>query len=137
MRKINPIVPPRPSLEFTWLLGLGYIVLFVLLDWASYIRPFQGLNITPWNPQSAVAIALLLWNRRWIWLVWACLLAAEMVVRGMPADWLALLTSTGALSLIYAAMAQCLMVVLGRPPALATRRDLIWFTGILEAGARS
>jgi len=135
MSNIHPTATPQASPGISWLLGLGYAVLFVTLDWASYIRPFQGLNITPWNPQSALAIALLLSNRRWLWMVWISLLVAEMVVRGMPADWLALLTSTAALSLVYAAMARGLTTVLGRPPALATRRDLLWFTGILVAGA--
>jgi len=135
MSNMNPIAAPRAPPGYFWLVGLGYVVLFVLLDWASYIRPFQGLNITPWNPQAALAIALLLWNRRWIWMVWMGLLAAEIVVRGQPADWLALLTSTGALCLVYAAMAQGLTSMLGRPPVLATRRDLLWFTGILVVGA--
>lgn len=135
MSNMHPTAAPPASLGFSWLVGLGYVVLFVMLDWASYIRPFQGLNITPWNPQAALAVGLLLWNRRWIWMVWVGLLAAEMVVRGQPVDWLALLTSTGALSLIYAAMSQGLTTTLGRPPALATRRDLLWFTGILVVGA--
>ena len=39
--------------------ALGYVAAYLLLDWASYIRPLQGLNITPWNPQPALAIALL------------------------------------------------------------------------------
>jgi signal transduction histidine kinase len=136
MRNIPPVLSSsRPFPGFAWLLGLAYVVLFVALDWASYIRPFQGLNITPWNPQAALAIALLLWRAQWVWVVWASLMAAEMVVRGIPAHWGAHLMATGALSLVYAAMARGLNGVLGRPPALATRRKLLWFTVILVAGA--
>lgn len=125
----------RTSHRIPWLLGLGYILVFLLLDWASYIRPLQGLNITPWNPQPALAIALLLWNRRWLWIVWASLMTAELIVRGTPDDWLVALTSTAALSLVYAAIAHGLTTRLDRSLALATRRDLLWLTCIVVAGA--
>ena len=125
----------RASYRIPLFLGLGYILVFLFLDWASYIRPLQGFNITPWNPQPAFAIALLLLNRRWLWLVWISLMTAELVVRGSPPDWVVLLTSTAALSLAYAAIARSLTIRLDRALALATQRDLLWFTGIVVAGA--
>ena len=30
---------------------------YLLLDWVSYIHPLGPFNITPWNPQPALAIA--------------------------------------------------------------------------------
>lgn len=30
--------------------GLGYVAAYPLLDWLSYVEPFEGLDITPWNP---------------------------------------------------------------------------------------
>ena len=33
---------------------------YVLLDWVSYIHPLGPFNITPWNPQPALAIAWML-----------------------------------------------------------------------------
>ena len=33
---------------------------FVVLDWASYIDPVGPFNITPWNPQTALAVVWLL-----------------------------------------------------------------------------
>jgi len=116
-------------------LGFAYLVVFLLLDWVSYIRPFQGLNITPWNPQPALAIALLLANRRWLWLVWTGLVAAELAVRGWPSDWIVALFATAALALSYAAIARAAEVRLDRSLALATRRDLLWFTLISVGGA--
>lgn len=135
MMNISQNLPTRTSHRIPWLLGLGYILVFLFLDWVSYIRPLQGLNITPWNPQPALAIALLLWNRRWLWIVWASLLTAELIVRGIPADWLVMLTATAALSLVYAAIAHGLTTRLDRSLALATRSDLLWFTGIVVGGA--
>lgn len=117
------------------MVGLLYVAAFLLLDWVSYIRPFHGLNITPWNPQPALAVALLLWTPRWLWLVWLSLLTAELAIRGLPSDWLVALTATGALALSYAAIARAVHVKLDRSLALATRRDLLWFTVIVVAGA--
>src|SRR5665647_3165025 len=135
MINIDQTQSTRASHRIPWLLGLGYILVFLLLDWVSYIRPLQGLNITPWNPQPALAIALLLLNRRWLWVVWVSLITAELVVRGNPADWLVVLTSTAALSLVYAAIAHSLTTRLDRALALATQRDVLWLTGIVVTGA--
>jgi len=30
---------------------------YLMLDWVSYIHPLGPFNITPWNPQPALAIA--------------------------------------------------------------------------------
>lgn len=116
-------------------IALAYLVVFLLLDWVSYIRPFHGLNITPWNPQPALAIALLLANRRWLWLVWTGLVAAELAVRGWPSDWIVALFATAALALSYAAIARAAEVRLDRSLALGTRQDLLWFSAITVGGA--
>jgi two-component system, LuxR family, sensor kinase FixL len=117
-----------------WVVGLSYVAAFLLLDWVSYIRPFEGLNITPWNPQPALAIALLLRQPRWLWLVWLSLLTAELAVRGVPADWFVTLAATGALALSYAAIARALNVRLRPGLSLDTRRELLWFTAIVIPG---
>lgn len=39
---------------------LGFFAIFYLLDWASFIEPFGPFGITPWNPQTGFAIAVLL-----------------------------------------------------------------------------
>lgn len=119
-----------------WVVGLGYVVCFLLLDWVSYIRPFEGLNITPWNPQPALAIALLLLRQaRWLWLVWLSLVTAELAVRGVPADWFVTLAATGALALSYAATARALGKRLDRSLSLSTRRDVLWFVPVVLAGS--
>jgi signal transduction histidine kinase len=126
---------PDSPRRATWLLALAYLVAFLVLDWASYIRPLHGLNITPWNPQPALAIALLIWSRRWIWLVWAALVAAEFVVRGVPVNWLAALTATVALSLTYAAVAEALAQRMDLFHPFATLKDLVWFAAIAISGS--
>lgn len=127
---------PQPaSVRSVWMVGLAYVVAFLLLDWVSYIRPFQGLNITPWNPQPALAVALLLRHPSKSWLVWCSLVTAELAVRGVPGDWFAMLVAAAALALSYAAIARALRLKLNLDLALATRADLLWFTVIVVAGA--
>ena len=126
---------PRQPLQVVWTVAVGYVLVFLLLDWVSYIRPLQGLNVTPWNPQPALAIALLLWNRRALGLVWTGLLVAELVVRGVPSNWFVTLAATASLSLSYAAIARAVEDRLDPSLKLATRRDLLWLTGIVLTGA--
>src|SRR5690606_27374017 len=66
------------------LLALGFFVAYVLLDGISFIHPLQEFNITPWNPQPALAIALITrFGYRWVGWVFLTVLAAEFVVRGL------------------------------------------------------
>lgn len=117
------------------LLGAAYLGAFLLLDWASFIHPFQGLNITPWNPQPALAVALLLRRPRWIWLVWIGLALADAIVRGVPTNWLLALGANAAMALTYAAIARAAHVKLGDELPLSTRGELYWFTAITIGGA--
>jgi two-component system, LuxR family, sensor kinase FixL len=132
-RVFTGLAPARD--RATWLLAFAYLAAYLVLDWASYIRPLQGLNITPWNPQPALAIALLIWSRRWIWLVWGALVAAEFVVRGLPVNWLAALTATVALSMTYAAVALALAQRMDLSHPFATLKDLAWFAVIAIGGS--
>lgn len=118
-----------------WMGAVAYLGLFLLLDWVSYIRPLQGFNITPWNPQPALAIALLMYHRGWLWVVVLGLLSAEIAIRGAPSNWLAVGLATSALALTYAATARALSVRLDPVEFLHSRRDLAWFTGLVIAGS--
>jgi signal transduction histidine kinase len=66
--------------------GLGYVAVYVVLDWVSYIRPFSPLGFTPWNPQSGLTVAFLVRSRpmQALWLLPAAFLA-DLIVRGLPA----------------------------------------------------
>ena len=41
-------------------IGAGYLALYLLLDWASFVEPLPHTSITPWNPNTGVLMALLL-----------------------------------------------------------------------------
>ena len=118
-----------------WVVVAGYVLVFLALDWASFIRPLQGLNITPWNPQPALAVALLMANRRLWWLVIGGLLAAELLVRGLPGDLLVVALAAAALTCSYLAMAAALKHKLADGWRIFDRRDVLWFLIIVALGA--
>ncbi len=125
-----PWLTPLP-----WAVVLGYVIVFLVLDWASFIRPIQGLNITPWNPQPALAVALLMASRRLWWVVIGGLLAAEVLVRGAPGDLVVAGMAAGALTCSYLAMAAALERKLGDGWTVSTGRDVAWFLAIIAFGA--
>jgi len=64
----------------------SFVGLYLLFDWATYIDPMYGLNITPWNPDPALGLVFWLIHGRKAALPWfIALLAGEVLVRGMPA----------------------------------------------------
>lgn len=126
-----PAAPPGQRRR----IAVAYLAGFLLLDWASYIHPLQGLNITPWNPQTALAVALLVWNRRAWPLVVLGLVLAEVLVRGARADLPSVLATSAVLTLVYAALAQVLRQTLRAPPPFATLAELARFLTLVAAGA--
>lgn len=40
------------------LLGCAFVVAFIALDYVSFIKPYRGLSITPWNPPPGLSIAV-------------------------------------------------------------------------------
>jgi two-component system sensor kinase FixL len=125
-----PYATPLP-----WAVVLGYFAVFLLLDWASFIRPLQNLNITPWNPQPALAVALLLANRRLWWVVWLSVVAADVLVRGLPTDLFVATAAAAALSCSYLAIATALQSALTDGWRVVGRRDVAWFAAIVAAGS--
>jgi two-component system, LuxR family, sensor kinase FixL len=49
----------RPAWKTT-ALSIAYIALYMTLDRLSFIGPLHGVGITPWNPSTGLAIALLI-----------------------------------------------------------------------------
>ena len=108
-------------------LALGFLVLYVLLDWVSFIQPFAPFGITPWNPPTGLSfILVLLFGQRFIPLLFVAPLLADLMVRQLPLPWsVEIATSV----IIGGGYATGLMVLL-RPatrfnPALTSMRDLI------------
>lgn len=125
----------RPRLASA-LVALAAGLAYVSLDWLSYIRPLQQSSITPWNPQPAVAIALIAFGgQRWLPAVFGAVLAAEVLVRGASAGWPATLLVSAVLSLGYAAMASALSARVAVRSGLLSRADMAHLIAVVTLGA--
>jgi two-component system, LuxR family, sensor kinase FixL len=118
------------------LLALAFTGGYLALDWVSYIHPMQQYSITPWNPQPALAIALLmLGGQRWLPVVFGAVVGAEWIVRGAPGSWAATLLIGAVLTLGYAAIARALSGRFAADPALARQVDAIRLVAVVAVGA--
>lgn len=93
-------------MQRTVLIVAAYVVVYVALDWVSYIHPLGPFAITPWNPPPGLSLALLLTQG----LAFAPALfvagfAAEVVVRGLPAGAIAAVGSSAVIAIGYTAAA--------------------------------
>jgi signal transduction histidine kinase len=86
-----------------------FITAYVFIDWLSYLQPVLQLGITPWNPQTGVALAFLFWEgRRGAVAVAAAALLSEIVVRDVPAGSIAAITTSIWIAIAYTALAEVL-----------------------------
>jgi two-component system, LuxR family, sensor kinase FixL len=108
---------------------------YVLLDWVSYIHPLGAFNITPWNPQPALAIAwMLLGGLGHAPAVFLTIALADGVIRGFPAGFAVTGLTAFVLTAGYAGIAVLLRAVLRPQPGLHGLRQLTLFVAVV-AGA--
>jgi two-component system, LuxR family, sensor kinase FixL len=120
--------PPR-----SWLIGAGYLALYLLLDWASYVEPLRSTNITPWNPNTGVVMALLLARGvRWAPLVALGILTGELLTDDVPAPWPVLAITSLYLATVYAFAAWALRRR-GLDRRIDSPRSAMWFAGVTAA----
>ena len=105
---------------------------YLLLDWVSYIQPLGPFNITPWNPQPALAIAwMMLGGLHHAPAVFATIMLADVVVRGFPGGYGATAATALTLAAGYAAIAWALRVLLRPRPSLHSLRQLTLFIAVV------
>jgi signal transduction histidine kinase len=116
--------------------ALVFAPCYIALDWASYIAPFGPFNITPWNPQPALAVVwMLLAGVHHAPVVLLAIALADLVVRQAPAGYLVVLTTSLALTCGYAGIAWVLRSVLRLDPPLRSTRELVLFAATVLIGA--
>jgi two-component system sensor kinase FixL len=118
---------------FTYLRdALLFAPCYVLLDWVSYIEPLGAFNITPWNPQPALAVVwMLLGGIHHAPVVFATIVLADIVVRGLPGGLGIVVSISLALTLGYAAIAWGLQRLLRPKPDLHSLRQLTTFIAVV------
>lgn len=109
---------------------------YMLLDWVSYIHPLGPFNITPWNPQPALAVAwMLLGGLVHAPAVFATIFAADLLIRGAPAGYAGTLLTALTLTIGYAAIAWLLRRLLRPTPSLYSLRQLTLFVAVVVPSA--
>ena len=107
---------------------------YIALDWASYIDPVGPFNITPWNPQAALAIVwMMLSGLGHAPAVLATILLADIVVRHVPGGYAVTAMTALVLAGGYAAMAWTLKSLLS-DTGLRSTRQLTIFSTVAVAG---
>lgn len=129
---ISPMLPTlRPGWHDLLTLLLGYVA----LDWASYIHPLHGLNITPWNPAPALGLLFLLrFGRNAILPLALAIFMADAWVRNLPVSLLVSIGLSALLTVGYWAIAEVLRHRLSSRSIFNDRRGLLEWAGIVAVG---
>jgi two-component system, LuxR family, sensor kinase FixL len=109
------------------LLGSGYLIIYVLLDWISNIEPYAQFAITPWNPNTGASFAvILIFGRRMIPYLFIAPLLGDLVVRQLPLPPVLEMSSAVVIGSVYAAGGLFLLrPELGFDRGLSSMRDLL------------
>jgi signal transduction histidine kinase len=107
---------------------------YIALDWASYIDPVGPFNITPWNPQPALAIVwMMLGGLVHAPAVLATILLADIFVRHAPGGYAITGMTACVLASGYGAIAWALKSLLS-DTGLRSTRQLTVFATVVVAG---
>lgn len=132
----EPVLPTLPTLRLGWRDVLILLAGYVALDWASYIHPLHGLNITPWNPAPALGLVFLLrFGKNAVLPLALAILMADVWVRHLPTSLPVSAAIAALLTLGYWAIAEGLRRRrLARGGIFGDRRGLLEWAGIVAAG---
>lgn len=76
---------PGSQLHRRILIGCTFLAAYVALDYVSYVKPYRGLGVTPWNPPPGLSLALVfLRGAFYAPFVLAAPALADFFVRGTP-----------------------------------------------------
>lgn len=118
-----------------WHRILLFVVGFVALDWASFIHPLHGLNITPWNPAPALGLVFLLRHgKRMIVPILFAIVCAETWVRGLPVALPVTLAVSSLLTGCYWLIAEAIERYLPEGMIFTERRGLFVWATVVSAG---
>lgn len=113
----------------------GFILVYLLFDWLSYVEPLHGLNITPWNPDTALGLVFWLVIGPRAALPWfLALVAGDVLVRGMPGGPLGTVLTAGWLTCAYGLLGETLRRVLAGASIFTSRRSFYQWLALVAAG---
>lgn len=121
-------------------LGALLVIVFVLMEWLSSIHEFMSVPITPWNPGLGVVFAFMLLRGPLYGLVlFAGMIAAELIVVRTELQWPVIAAIAAIISLVYGTAAIVLRLTLRLDAGLYHLRDLFVLLagGVIAAFATS
>jgi two-component system, LuxR family, sensor kinase FixL len=78
------------------------ILVYLLLEWFSFLQDFRGLPVSPWNPGLGVLFAFMLARRlAYGFVLFAAIVASELFLLEMRAPWPTVVVIAGVASAIY------------------------------------
>ncbi len=111
-------------------LGVMLVVVFVAMEWLSSIHEFMSVPITPWNPGLGVVFAFMLLRGPIYGLVlFAGMIAAELLVVRTELQWPVIVAIAAIISLVYGGAATMIRRVLHVDAGLYHLRDLVVLLG--------
>ncbi len=119
-----------------FLLGAAFVALYVAVDALTYVFPSEPFAATPWNPQPALALALILiGGAAFAPAVLAAAVLAETFVREAPGGGFGFIVASGGMGLAYVLTGIAVRSKTRIVVAELTLRDLTWFIVFVASGA--
>ena len=124
-----------PTQRPVWHEVLTLLLGYVILDWASYIHPLYGLNITTWNPAPALGLLFLLrFGKNALFPLALAILMADAWVRDLPVSLPVSLGLSALLTLGYWGIAEVLRHRLSSQSIFNNRGGLLEWAAIVIVG---
>lgn len=119
-----------------FLLGAAFVALYVAVDAVTYVFPSEPFAATPWNPQPALALALIvLGGAAFAPAVLAAAVLAETFVREAPGGGFGFIVASGGMGLAYVFTGLAVRAKTRIVAGELTLRDLTWFVAFVALGA--
>jgi two-component system sensor kinase FixL len=113
----------------------AFVLAYVALDWASYIEPLFGLNVTPWNPPPALGFVYWLTHGKATAPYWfLALLISELVARDLPEGLPLAIVLSALLAIGYGLTAEALRHYFPSGEIFHNRRGLLTWVVIIVVG---
>jgi signal transduction histidine kinase len=113
------------------LYGCLFLAAYVALDYVSYVKPYRGLGITPWNPPPGLSIAVVFLGG-WFYAPFVLIapVIADVVVRGAALGLKLELTMSLAAGSAYLAGGLALQRIATFDPRFRFVRDALTLSGV-------
>lgn len=117
-------------------LSIAYVALYLLLDRVSYIEGLRGLDVTPWQPEPGLSLALLLFGGLdYVPIVLLATFLSNQLLPAVPVPFAVALTAAIVTTAGYTAAAAALRYVLKFDPRLPRSQDVVYLIAVVTVAA--